>query len=476
VWVATPLAAPRLRLQEREDREHAPVGVGGDRQLQLLEDARDVLLDAALGQEDPGGDRRVRQPLGHQLEHLPLARSQLVERVVAAASADQLRDDARIERRAAPGDPLHSRDEVGNLPSPQAGYAQVPTNGNFVGTSSDLAFEWRRNIGETSDLRITSSYGVVNRPETGTPVAKTTTGEVKLQYRFKFARHHEMSVGLGDRVSSDQAPSAGATAFNPSQLTYQVSNGFAQDEIHLLNERLVFTLGAKIEHDIFGGWQLQPTARALWAPNKHHSMWASVSQAARTPSLYERSVNAEVASQPASPSTLGLPWVLDVTGSQQFRSENVTAYESGYRGQLSPRLSVDVAGFYDQYRHLRTQNILPSSVVFGTQPYLLVPFVFTNRMNARAAGAEFSVAYHPVSWWKLASSYSYLTVDFKLQNGAPSNTVNAAINAVPGNQWQIQSYLNLSHSVQLDTFVSTASSHASEMCPRIASADMSTLT
>src|SRR3954447_24549709 len=48
---------PGSRLQERDDGEHAPVGVRCDRQPELLEDARDVLLDAALGQEDPGGDR-----------------------------------------------------------------------------------------------------------------------------------------------------------------------------------------------------------------------------------------------------------------------------------------------------------------------------------------------------------------------------------------------------------------------------------
>src|SRR5262249_35144362 len=38
----------RSRLQEGDDREHAPVRVGGDGQAELLEDARDVLLDAAL--------------------------------------------------------------------------------------------------------------------------------------------------------------------------------------------------------------------------------------------------------------------------------------------------------------------------------------------------------------------------------------------------------------------------------------------
>ena len=41
------------------------------------------------------------KPFGHQLEHLPLARGQVVERIAAPSPADQLRHHARIERRAA---------------------------------------------------------------------------------------------------------------------------------------------------------------------------------------------------------------------------------------------------------------------------------------------------------------------------------------------------------------------------------------
>jgi hypothetical protein len=54
-------ARARLGLQEGDDRKDAPMGIGGDRQSQLLEDARNVLLHAPLGQEHTRGDRRVRK-------------------------------------------------------------------------------------------------------------------------------------------------------------------------------------------------------------------------------------------------------------------------------------------------------------------------------------------------------------------------------------------------------------------------------
>ena len=67
---------------------------------------------ARSGDHEPLGDRLVRAALGHQLEHLALARRQLLERIVAAAPADELRDDGRVERRAALGDAAHRRGEL----------------------------------------------------------------------------------------------------------------------------------------------------------------------------------------------------------------------------------------------------------------------------------------------------------------------------------------------------------------------------
>ncbi len=80
---------------------------------ELPEDARHVLLDRPLGDHDETlGDALVRAALGHELEHLALARRQVGERIVAAAPADELRDDGRVERRAALRDPAHGVGEL----------------------------------------------------------------------------------------------------------------------------------------------------------------------------------------------------------------------------------------------------------------------------------------------------------------------------------------------------------------------------
>src|SRR4051794_3788588 len=83
-WGQTPFGVrPRsdpgssLALQIRQNGEDPAVVFGRRRQAELREDARHVLLDRAEGDHEPLCDRLVRTPLGHQLQYLAFAWSQL---------------------------------------------------------------------------------------------------------------------------------------------------------------------------------------------------------------------------------------------------------------------------------------------------------------------------------------------------------------------------------------------------------------
>src|SRR3954451_6484628 len=96
--------------QERQDGQHAAVGVAGVGQAELREDARDVLLDAALADPEAIGDPLVRAPLRHQRQNLTLAVAEGLERVVRATAAEELGDDRRLED----GPPAtHASDRLG---------------------------------------------------------------------------------------------------------------------------------------------------------------------------------------------------------------------------------------------------------------------------------------------------------------------------------------------------------------------------
>src|SRR5258706_10197663 len=84
---------PLAGLEELEDRQHPTMVRLALRQVELAEDAADVLLDGSLGNEDLPGDARIGRALSHQAEDLALARRQDVEGIAPAASHDELADE-----------------------------------------------------------------------------------------------------------------------------------------------------------------------------------------------------------------------------------------------------------------------------------------------------------------------------------------------------------------------------------------------
>ncbi len=71
-----------------------------------------MLLDGAGRDEEPVRDGLIRAALGHQLEHLALARREERERIVLARAAEQLGDDGRVEHGSVLGDSAHGGREL----------------------------------------------------------------------------------------------------------------------------------------------------------------------------------------------------------------------------------------------------------------------------------------------------------------------------------------------------------------------------
>lgn len=63
----------------------------------LVEDAFDVRLDGAIGDEDPVRDRAVRHSFSHQRQHLSLAVAKPVEPVVPPLARQKLGNDRRVD-------------------------------------------------------------------------------------------------------------------------------------------------------------------------------------------------------------------------------------------------------------------------------------------------------------------------------------------------------------------------------------------
>jgi iron complex outermembrane receptor protein len=207
--------------------------------------------------------------------------------------------------------------------------------------------------------------------------------------------------------------------FNPREETNRISSAFAQDEIQLVDERLAVTIGSKIEHNTYTGFEIQPGARLLWTPAARQTVWSAVTRAVRTPSRIERAVES------TSLSSLAGPVFLEVVGSVDFASEELVGYEAGYR-TLVGDVYLDATVFHNEHNGLAGfgRNTLTLEGPADARRYVVrVPYV--NGINGTSEGFELSPDWHPLRAWRLNGSYALRHVDLH------SEPVNIDAKAVP---------------------------------------------
>ena len=278
------------------------------------------------------------------------------------------------------------------------------------------------------------------------------TFDVDVQHRFAWGGRQTIVWGGGYRLGTNRAGNSTDVALHPEARTTHLFNAFAQDQISLVKERLALTLGTKIEHNDFTGFEFQPSARLLWTPTAKQSVWASVSRAVRTPSQAEDDI--ELRQQPVLPPNALYPTspavLTDIRGNRNFNSEELMAYELGYRVEPCARLSLDAALFYNHYRELRTLDLGNPSIDLTNNP-ARINVVAGNRLDGETYGGEISATWQTADWWKLRADYSLLFAKTHLQEGsADTRSERSAEGSSPRNQASLRSAMDLGRGVELD--------------------------
>ncbi len=240
----------------------------------------------------------------------------------------------------------------------------------------------------------------------------TSTVDYDFQHQFSAARH--MIVwGLGYRYINDVVSEQEAYLKSDGEKNLTLFSAFLQDEIELVEERLALTVGSKFEHNDFTGLEVQPSLRLIWKASNEHRIWAAVSRAVRTPMRAEIDFEVLTAVIPSGSQTNPgpLPVGVMITGNEDFESEDLLAYEVGYRFARS-NLSVDLAAFYNDYSNLQDNKLVDVEVRYWEDPmYVAQPAVFNNSLSKGLYGAELAVAWQTNSWLRWDLAYSYLAED-----------------------------------------------------------------
>lgn len=322
----------------------------------------------------------------------------------------------------------------------------IIATGTGAGTNSDVS---QRNGNATAKLThktedgewYLQSYYLTDERRTVSVNYLIDTFDMEFQHNFQADKRNAMTWGLDYRLVADNLTDFNGVSFNPANRTTQLFSAFLQDQFSITDD-LRLTVGSKIEHNDYSGFQYQPNGRLLWKLNENHSTWASVSRAVRTPSRSDQNITIDLYKLPRIQGA--------IVGSSTFASEEVTAFEWGYRAQMSQNLSFDVATFYNIYNNLASKY--PMTV---QSPGLTRNLsVLENGVKGESYGAELYMNWKVTDSWRLQPGYTWLTVDTRTDSPAADTAQVLKWNgSSPQNQYSIRSQLSLPHHIEFDTNV-----------------------
>jgi iron complex outermembrane receptor protein len=310
---------------------------------------------------------------------------------------------------------------------------------------------WKHQFSDRSDLAMQFSLGDEDRLE-GFGRLNARTTEFDFQHHFALSPRHDLMWGLGFQIYQVYtktrqifpAPSS-YLQIVPAASTEGMASFFVQDQIAVLPERLTLTLGAKIEHTGYLGFDTQPSARLLWIATPRQRLWASVSRAVRTPALLDRDTLIEF--QPTQSSgVVGL-----LSGNPNFQPETALAYEAGYRNQPARWVTVDLATFFCDYRDLRTMDIGAPFLETGPPPALVVPMQFGNSAAGHTYGIEMATNWSLTRKWRLTGNYSWFRYGLDRAHLAAQDIPLDIEGSSPAHQVQFRSQLDIGRKLTLDT-------------------------
>lgn len=335
-------------------------------------------------------------------------------------------------------------------------YASTVTSRSLA-SGGNLLSRWQREISDTDAVSLQFYYDHSERHMVILG-EKRDILDIDFQHRFRFGELQDLVWGVGYRFSHDRLSNTEIISFADAQEITHLVNVFIHDEITLIPDKLALILGSRFEWNSYTHVEIQPNVRLLWTPTPQNTIWGAVGRAVRTPCRGDRGITYNYRTIPPNTSinTSPLPLRLEIDGSDGFKSEELIAYEVGYRTVPLPRVTFDLAAFYNVYDGLRVLRPgVPFTETTGGMPSdVVMPYIISNSMHGHAYGAELALEWTPLDWWRLQAAYSYLKLNMTLDAPSVDETnMRDAEGDSPRHQVTLRSGINLGRQVELDLWL-----------------------
>jgi iron complex outermembrane receptor protein len=303
----------------------------------------------------------------------------------------------------------------------------------------DILTRWDRAISPNSQTTLQVYFDRTNRGDVTNGEGRDTF-DLDFQHHIAWGSRQDFVWGLGYRSTSDDIRGSIKVSFNPPMETDQLFSSFVQDEIAIIPQSLYFTIGARLEHNHFSGFGLQPDVSLAWIVNDKNMLWGSLSRSLRTPA---RATEVRF-NEAVLPGPNGLPLVVSDFG-EGSKNENLLAQEIGYRTQLSEHLSLDLTAFYNSYTDLASEEVGTPFLELNPAPvHLVLPIDGANLLHGESHGAEMALNWKPAGRWTLSPGYSYLQLHvYRDPTSTDATSIESVEGSSPREQAQLRSHLEL---------------------------------
>ena len=329
-------------------------------------------------------------------------------------------------------------------------YSQT-IDSNAALSGGNVLARWTRTFHEGNDVQLQFYYDRTDRQAANFAEVRNTF-DIDFLQRLRLPGRQEVSWGLGARVDPvDDRVVVSGLQFVPNKRTDYLATAFLQDEIGLVEGRISLILGTKLlRTDFTRAVEAEPSARLLWTPSDRQAIWAAFTHALRTPSDSEEnfSLLGYITTTPA-----GTPYFARFNPNRYFAIEQLNGYELGYRRLLGSKIYLDLAGFYNHYHDLFSEDLTGATFLEAspTPAHLLLPAEFRNGLLGNTKGVEIAPEWRPKDFWRLRGSYSYLHMSLeKSPTSGDVGTGPIIAGSSPQHQATVQAAFDLWKTVQLD--------------------------